>query len=149
MKIEDEIKQREFRNIYQKAAINLIFTTNWLHDKQRTFFDKYDITQKQYNVLRILRGQHPTTISTAEIRLRMLDKSSDTSRIVDRLDIQGLITKKVCPTDKRLVDVGISVKGLKLLETIESGVNEIDNILSVLSIKEATELSKLLDKIRG
>jgi DNA-binding MarR family transcriptional regulator len=148
MKIEDEIKQREFRNIYQKAGINLVFTTNWLFDKQRSFFDRYDITPKQYNVLRILRGQDPPTISTADIRSRMLDKSSDTSRIVDRLGILGLITKRVCPTDKRLVDVGISEKGLQLLESIESRVKELDAILSTLSSEEVTELSRLLDKIR-
>jgi DNA-binding MarR family transcriptional regulator len=149
MKIEDEIKQKEFRNIYQKAGINLVFTANWLLDKQKAFFNPFKITATQFNVLRILKGQHPVAISTADIRSRMLDKSSDTSRIVDRLGKQGLITKRICPTDKRLVDVGISEKGLELLLSIESGINELDLILSSLSEDEASEFSSLLDKIRN
>jgi DNA-binding MarR family transcriptional regulator len=148
MKIEEEIKQNEFRNLHQKASINLVYTSNWLLDKQRSFFDRYDITQKQYNVLRILRGQYPNAISTSEIRSRMLDKSSDASRIVDRLAKQELITKRTCPTDKRLVDVEISEKGIKLITDIENSITELDSILQSLSPEEASELSRLLDKIR-
>jgi DNA-binding MarR family transcriptional regulator len=149
MRIEEEIQQKEFRNEYQKISINLVYTANWLTDKQRKFFDRYDITTKQYNVLRILKGQYPERISTSEIRERMLDKSSDTSRIVDRLTAQNLVTKQACPSDKRLVDVGISEKGLKLLEIIDANIQGLDHLISTITLAEAKDLNILLDKIRG
>ena len=149
MRIEEEIQQKEFRNEYQKISINLVYTANWLTDKQRKFFDRYDITTKQYNVLRILKGQYPERISTSEIRERMLDKSSDTSRIVDRLTAQNLVTKQACPSDKRLVDVGISEKGLKLLEIIDANIQGLDHLISTITLVEAKDLNILLDKIRG
>jgi DNA-binding MarR family transcriptional regulator len=148
MKIEAEIKQKEFRNEYQKAALNLVFTTNWLLGRHQDFFARYGITGKQYNVLRILKGQYPGSISTSDIRNRMLDKSSDSSRIVDRLAARSLITKNICPSDKRLVDVCISENGLNLLDTIESNIRELDNFTSSLTEDEARQLNALLDKIR-
>ncbi|PZR37992.1 MAG: MarR family transcriptional regulator, partial [Azospira oryzae] len=85
MKIEEEIKQPKFRSDYQKVAINLIFTANWLINKQQDFFKPYGITASQFNILRILRGQHPNKISGVEIKSRMLDKNSDIPRLLDRL----------------------------------------------------------------
>lgn len=149
MKIEEEIHQKKFRNEYQKASINLIYTHNWLNTKQKRFFSQYEITPQQYNVLRILRGQYPGSISTSAIRERMLDRSSDASRIVDRIHKLGLVDKKLCPTDKRLVDVTISDKGLQLLEKIDETISEIDQTVGNLSEAEAEELNRLLDKIRS
>jgi DNA-binding MarR family transcriptional regulator len=111
MGIEKDIQQQAFRNEHQKAAVNIIFSASWLNEKIKLFFSAEDITSQQYNILRILRGtQKP--MSTLQIRERMLDKMSDTSRIVERLLKKGLVEKKVCPADKRLVDVNISKKGL-------------------------------------
>jgi DNA-binding MarR family transcriptional regulator len=149
MKIEAEIRQKEFRNEYQKAAINLVFTNNWLMAKHQNFFTHYGITHKQYNVLRILKGQYPNSISTSDIRDRMLDKSSDSSRIVDRLAGRDLVIKRVCPSDKRLVDVSITDRGLNLLNTIDSNIQELDRFTASLSEDEARQLNVLLDKIRG
>ncbi len=149
MQLEEEIKQRTFRNEYQKAALNLVYTTNWLLDRHQEFFDRYKITAKQYNVLRILKGQYPKSISTCEIRTRMLDKNSDASRIVDRLALRELVTKSVCSSDKRLVDVTISEKGIKLLDIIENHINDLDDLTSGLSGDEASALNNLLDKIRS
>lgn len=149
MRIEEEIHQKKFRNEYQKAAINIIYTHNWLNTKQKNFFSRYDITPQQFNVLRILRGQHPGSISTSAIRDRMLDRSSDASRIVDRIHKLGLVNKKPCPTDKRLVDVTISDKGLRLLEKIDLTIGEIDSMVGRLNQAEAEELNRLLDKIRS
>ena len=115
MSLEKDISQRTFRNDYQKGVINLIYTYNWMNEKMKIFFDKEDITGQQYNILRILRGA-VNPISTLQIRERMLDKMSDTSRIVDRLVLKGLAKKTICKNDKRLVDVSISTKGKKLLE---------------------------------
>ena len=94
MRIEDEIQQKAFRSELQKVTINLMFTAGWLNNKQRDFFKPFKITPQQYNVLRILRGQYPKQISTSSIKERMLDKNSDASRIVDRLFVKNLVSKK-------------------------------------------------------
>lgn len=148
MSIEKEINQQRFRNEHQKAAINLIYTFNWMSEKIKTFFDEHDITPQQFNILRILRGaQKP--LSTLQIRERMLDKMSDTSRIVDRLLKKSLVKKTTCDADKRLVDIIITKKGEKLLETLDERNAEMDAVLNGISEEEAKTLNHLLDKIRS
>ncbi len=147
MSLEKDIRQQSFRNDHQKGIINLIYTYNWLNEKMKKFFDNEDITGQQYNILRILRGA-AKPISTLQIRERMLDKMSDTSRIVDRLVLKGLAKKNVCKNDKRLVDVSISTKGMKLLEKIDKHENEMDAIFGNLTQADAKNLNALLDKIR-
>ena len=147
MKFEDEIKQGQFKSEKQKASLNLMFTANWLTNEHRDFFKGYGLTQQQYNVLRILRGQFPNSISTSDIKNRMLDKHSDTSRIVDRLTLKEWVSKKTCPTDRRLVDVTITDSGLELLASIDEAVNQLDEAIP-LTDDEAALLSTLLDKIR-
>src|SRR6201999_4359003 len=92
MALENEINQRKFRTEYQKARINIIYTYNWLTEQVKSMFDEWDITSQQFNILRILRGEGKP-LSTLQIRQRMLDKMSDTSRIVDRLVLKGLVKK--------------------------------------------------------
>lgn len=147
MSLEKDISQPSFRNEFQKGIINLIYTYNWLNEKMKKIFDHEEITGQQYNILRILRGAGKP-ISTLQIRERMLDKMSDTSRIVDRLVLKGLAQKTICKNDKRLVDVSISTKGKKLLEKMDHYENEMDAIFGNLSDAEAKTLNKLLDKIR-
>lgn len=149
MGIDQDINQSKFRNEYQKAGINLLFTYGWLMERTKEIFATEDITPQQFNILRILRGSFPQPLSTLQIRERMLDKMSDTSRIVDRLIAKGLVKKGVCKADRRLVDVMISDKGKKLLERLDKKQDELDNIIGNLSVKEAETLSELLDKIRG
>lgn len=148
MRIEQEINQNNFRNELQKASLNLLFTSGWLSNKHKESFKPYGITPQQYNVLRILRGSLPKTISTSEIKSRMLDRNSDVSRIVDRLNLKGWIQKTPCPKDRRLVDVTISEDGLTLLDRMESQVEQLENNLGKLSEDEANQLNELLDKIR-
>jgi MarR family 2-MHQ and catechol resistance regulon transcriptional repressor len=148
MGIDKDIQQAKFRNNYQKAGINLLYTIGWIRDRTRSIFESEDITPQQFNILRILRGSFPQPLSTLQIRERMLDKMSDTSRIVDRLIVKGLVKKLVCKSDRRLVDVIISDKGKKLLERLDLRQDEIDGVLKNLSDKEAAQLSDLLDKIR-
>ncbi|MBK8609606.1 MAG: MarR family transcriptional regulator [Chitinophagaceae bacterium] len=147
MSLEKDINQRAFRNDYQKSIVNLIYTYNWMNEKMNSFFDKEGVTAQQYNILRILRGAG-TPISTLQIRERMLDKMSDTSRIVDRLVLKGLAKKSVCKNDKRLVDVSISTKGKSLLEKMDKYDKDMDAILGNLSESESKTLNNLLDKIR-
>lgn len=148
MGIEQDINQANFRNDYQKAAINIIYTFNWMNERMKAMFDKEDITPQQFNILRILRGAGKP-ISTLQIRQRMLDKMSDTSRIVDRLLAKGLVKKNTCPGDKRLVDVSITDKGKKLLERMDVLAPEMDALLKNLSDDDARLLNELLDKIRS
>lgn len=146
MKIEEEIKQSKFKTPIQKALLNLIYTSNWLQNKQQDFFKDYGITATQFNILRILKGQHPNSISATEIKSRMLDKNSDVSRLLDRLTGKDLVTKNTCPNDRRAADVAITEKGLELLASMADRVDQ--NVLS-LSDEEAERLSQLLDKARG
>jgi DNA-binding MarR family transcriptional regulator len=148
MSIADEINQRKFRNERQKAAINLIYTTNWLNEKMKYFFDNYDITSQQFNILRILRGAGEP-LSTLQIRQRMLDKMSDTSRIVDRLVKKGMVKKNICKTDRRLVDIVITEKGKKLLAELDSKDNDMDAILKNINETDALQINQLLDKMRS
>jgi len=148
MSLEKDIRQPIFRNQHQKATINIIYTYNWIAEHQKKFFDQESITLQQYNILRILKGAHPTPISTLQIRERMLDKMSDTSRIVDRLVAKELVNKTTCNADKRLVDVAITDKGISMLERLNQKNGEMDALLGALSEQEAEILNQLLDKIR-
>lgn len=149
MGIDKDIHQNKFRNERHKAMINILFTYGWAIEKLKQFVSEEGITHQQFNILRILRGNHPTPLSTLSIRERMIDKMSDTSRIVDRLVSKALVKKVICKKDRRLVDVSITERGLKLLEKLDKKQDDMDSILSNLSEKEATSLSKLLDKIRA
>jgi DNA-binding MarR family transcriptional regulator len=148
MSIEKDIQQSKFRNEYHKTVVNLIFTYNWITEKTKQFFEKGDITSQQYNILRILRGAGKP-LSTLQIRQRMLDKMSDTSRIVDRLVKKELVQKVICKTDRRLVDVTITDAGLQLLDKLDSYNEQMDAMLESLTEEEAKMLNNLLDKIRN
>lgn len=147
MTLEKDINQHAFRSEYQKSIINLIYTFNWVNEKVNRRFEPFEITQQQFNILRILRGA-AQPLSTLQIRQRMLDKMSDTSRIVDRLVKKGLVKKTICLEDRRLVDVILTEKGKKLLQSMDVMDEEMDEIFKYLSKDEARQLNLLLDKIR-
>ena len=147
MSINKDINQSNFKSEYQKAIVNLIFTYNWTTEQLKNIFNEEGLTLQQFNILRILRGSQ-AAISTLQIRERMLDKMSDTSRIVDRIIIKGFAKKTICKADKRLVDVTITSKGLKLLEKMDKQEDKMEAIFENLSETEAKTLNKLLDKIR-
>lgn len=149
MEIEKAIKQNvPFKSHYEKTIVNIFFTSTFLIEKMRNFLKPYSITHQQYNVLRILRGQHPNAISIGVIRERMLDKMSDASRVVSRLIAKNLVEKQIGSTDKRLVDVRITNTGLTLLTEIDKEIAFTNHILSNLSEQETQLLNNLLDKIR-
>ena len=147
MSIDKDINQTKFRNEKQKVVINIIYTSNWINEKIKAVLDNEGITLQQFNILRILRGA-VKPISTLQIRQRMLDKMSDTSRIVDRLVLKKLVKKIICPADKRMVDVSISAKGINLLETIDRSADEMDAIAASLTKADAIAINNLLDKMR-
>lgn len=148
MGIKEAIKQSNFRSSRQKAMLNLLYTHNWMLQHIRAFMAGANLTHQQYNVLRILRGSHPEPLSTLQIRDRMLDKMSDTSRIVDRLVKKELVEKTACENDRRLVDIAITPKGMDILEELDGREQEQENLLGGLTSEEAETLSLLLDKLR-
>lgn len=148
MRLEKEIQQlHSFRSERHKLMVNIIYSSNWINEKLKNFLESEDITSQQYNILRILRGS-PVPLSTLQIRERMIDRMSDTSRIVDRLVIKGLIDKKTSSTDKRLVDISINEKGREVLAKLDAKNDQLDEFVNALSDEEAATINSLLDKMR-
>ncbi len=143
----EQIQQTEFYNESHKLRVNLLLTSGWLKNEIKEFLDQFDITQQQFNILRILRGADGEPLSTNDICDRMIDKMSDTSRIVDRLVAKKLATKRPCPHDGRKVQVFISSDGMYLLSTIDTKLKNLDAIFDKLSEDEARQLNDLLEKI--
>ena len=148
MSINTDIRQKTFTSPRQKALINILYTYGWTLKKLKKIFFAYGLTHQQFNILRILRGSHPKPLSTLQIRGRMLDKMSDTSRIVDRLIIKGLVQKTTSLNDKRFVDVTITEEGQALLHQIDHETDIVLTAMGNVSEEEAAELSYLLDKVR-
>lgn len=148
MKLEDEISQPKFKSEYQKAALNVIYTCNWFTTQHSAKLKPHGITQQQYNILRILRGQFPNPASIKLLKERMMDKMSDASRLVEKLRLKGLIERKVNKADRRNVDVVINQNGLDLLKSLDY-LDENFKELIALSDTEVKQLNDLLDKLRG
>jgi DNA-binding MarR family transcriptional regulator len=149
MKLKDAIKQRSFKSEYEKLMINVLYSGIWLTQKYDTLFKPYGLTRQQYNVLRILRGQHPHPVTITSIMERMLDKSSNASRIVDRLEVKQLATRQVSPQDRRAVDVRITQTGLDILAKLDHDLNQMERLFSALSEQEMETLNDLLDKLKS
>lgn len=149
MKIEDEIKQKVFTNPQHRMTVNILFTASWLQTHHLRMLKPFGITPQQFNVLRILRGQHPGAASVSLIQERMLDRSSNASRLVDKLFAKKLVDRKTCPEDRRQVDIKITEAGLSLLAKMDEEMKKWDTTLSGLTTEEATLLGDLLDKLRG
>jgi DNA-binding MarR family transcriptional regulator len=149
MKLESEIVQKKFQNEYHKAIVNIVYTYNWMVEKQSRQLKPYDISLQQYNILRILRGQYPNPASVKLIKARMLDKMSDVSRLVEKLRIKGLVNRVICPRDRRHVDICITDKGLDLLKDLDPQELEMEKFMSNLDNKEIEQLNFYLDKLRG
>ena len=149
MSIEQDIQQKNFSDPYQKVLVNLMYTHSWLTAQLSQLLKPHDLTGAQYNVLRILRGQHPNPATVNLIMDRMIDKMSNASRLVDKLEAKKLVDRHVCPRDRRAVDVVITQRGLDLLTVIDAEMLVWRNVLKGLNEPEANQLSDLLDKLRG
>ena len=149
MSLEEDIKQERFLSEHQKAAINLLYTGGWLYYINAVHLKKFGITPEQFNVLRILRGSHPKKLMLASITSRMLDKSSNATRLVEKLRQKNLVEREICENNRRQVDINITEKGLLLLKKIDSEESNWINTLKNISKPEAVELNRILDKLRG
>ncbi len=134
-----------FANNKVKALLNIIYTANWVNSKQNTFFKPFGISPQQFNILRILRGAGKA-IKVQTIKERMLERAPNATRLMDKLCDKQLINRLACPDDRRVVHIEITEKGLKLLDEIDKNFKE--DLLENLTLKEAEQLSNLLDKIR-
>ncbi|HSR40078.1 MAG TPA: MarR family transcriptional regulator [Phnomibacter sp.] len=148
MGIDLSLRKHTQVNEAEKATTNLILAHNWVMDQFKYELERFNITAQQFNILRILKSE-AKPLSTMQIRDRMLDKMSDTSRIVDRLVAKDLVSKSVSSLDKRLVDVIITQKGLALLERLDAEGITMEKSLSSLSVAEVNTLNELLSKIRA
>ncbi len=149
MRLEDEIKQQRFTDAYRKLVPNLMYTGSWLHTLNSRMLKPYGLSPQQYNILRILRGQHPNPATVQLIKERMLDQMSNVSRLVEKLRVKGLVERRTCPSDRRAVDVLITEAGLELLEKIGEEEAQWFERFHTLTPEEAHRLNELLDKLRG
>lgn len=149
MRIDDEIKQKQFKSPFQKAIINLFFTESWVQNKFKTFFKQFGITSQQYNVLRILKGHHPNSYTAGQIKEVMVDKTPDLTRLLDRLQAKKLVGRKICEWNRRQLEIVITPEGLDLLDSIGPIQDNLMTDINNLSDQEAEQLSQLLDKLRG
>ncbi|MCB9283979.1 MAG: MarR family transcriptional regulator [Lewinellaceae bacterium] len=150
MRIEQEIKQKAFKDLFIKAQINLMFTASWMDQHTNGALKKFHISWQQFNILRILKGRHPEPATVKLLTERMIDKMSNASRLVEKLKMKGLVYRLECPEDRRKVNVGITEKGLALVELASEAIEtRIRECFSTLSEEEAMQLNDLLDKLRG
>lgn len=149
MKLESEIIQKKFKDEYHKAIVNIVYTYNWMIEKQTKQLKPFEITLQQYNILRILRGQHPNPVTVKLIKERMLDKMSDVSRLVEKLRVKEFVARNICQHDRRNVDILITEKGLELLKELDPKEKEMEEFMSNLDQKEIEQLNIYLDKLRG
>jgi DNA-binding MarR family transcriptional regulator len=149
MKIGEAIKQSKFKSEHQKMLINILFTSGWLSSAHTAQLKPHGISVQQYNILRILRGQHPNPATVNLLIERMLDKNSNASRLVEKLRLKKLVERSICKDDRRAVNVLITKKGLELLVELDKLEEHFIAHLQNISEKEAEQLNILLDKLRG
>ena len=138
-----------YLNEWHRLRENLLLTNGWLKNEIKVFLDQFEVTLQQYNILRILKEADGEPISTNEICEKMIDKMSDSSRIVDRIISKGLARKNKCPHDGRKIQVFITPEGEYLLSTISTKLKNLDSVFNKLSADEALQLNTLLEKLRS
>lgn len=138
------LKQTQFANSAQEALLSVIVAANTLNDLMDRICEDYGITRPQYNVLRILRGVHPAGHARNEIACRMVDRASDITRLVDRLQARGLVKRARGNNDQRQAVTGITAKGMRLLDKMRPQIDaQTASILRKLSDEDCRELSRL------
>jgi DNA-binding MarR family transcriptional regulator len=149
MKLEDELKMPKFRSAYQKAALNLMFTGEWMMARVDSLLKPHDLSSQQYNVLRILRGQQGKPINLYTIQDRMLNRMSNATRLVEKLRLKGLVTRELCEQNRRKVEISITEKGLQLLEAIDPLMQQLEeDTFKNISEEQVSQLSNMLDDLR-
>lgn len=148
MTLEKQIKQKAFESELQKAVVNITFTSSFLTGNMNKLFKPYKVSVQQFNVMRILKGQHPEPVSINDITDRMIDKMSNASRLVEKLRKKGLVDRTPCAFDRRQVDVQLTEKGLARLEELNELVQQSMSNYRHVSEEEFFVLNELLDRMR-
>mgnify|MGYP000483557651 CR=1 FL=1 len=148
MTLEEEIHQQRFKSEWHKLAVNILYTHGWLVSRLSAVLKPHGVTIAQFNILRILRGQHPNPATISLLQERMLDKMSDTSRLVERLRIKGLVERSADRHDRRRVAVRITAAGLQLLQTIGDFEEVIGPVSRQVGEDQAAMINASLDAMR-
>lgn len=149
MKHEDPINPPAFKNATHKLAVNLHCTTSWFNRVSAEWLTPYDLSLQQFNVLRILRGQHPKPSRAVLVQEHMIDRMSNVSRLIEKLRHKGLVERRTCPADRRAVDVVITDKGLALLAELDEAEQTWLKTFEILTPEETDMLNRLLAKLRS
>ncbi len=149
MNLEQSISQAKFDSEQEKLMINVIYSANLLNLITTRLFKPFDLSPQQYNVLRILRGQKGSSIALMEIENRMLDKSSNVSRLVDKLISKDLVNRSVCSEDRRRIEILITSNGMSILKEIDAILSEMNSKLKeLISDDDANQINRILDHLR-
>ncbi|MDB5263655.1 MAG: hypothetical protein JWQ14_2938 [Adhaeribacter sp.] len=149
MKLEEELKQKKsFASPYHRMIVNIMFTGNWVQKNVSSQLRPFGISLQQHNVLRILRGQYPNPSTLGMIQERMMDRMSNSTRLVDKLLDKKLVDRGQCQDNRRKVDIVITPKGLELLSRTDFIIAQFDQQYNGLSPEEAKLVGELLDKLR-
>ncbi len=149
MGISEELKQSKFQSEESKAIVNIIFTGNWMTQRQHELLKPFGLTVQQYNVLRILKGQKGNPMTVLAITERMMDKMSNASRLVDKLLEKKLVLRRECPQDRRAVDVIILPAGIELVEKIDLVQNKWGENFKKIDPDKLQALNEILDEFRS
>lgn len=149
MKLEDAIKSSKFKSQVQRAGLNVLYTAWWLKTLTSQELKEYDLTHEQYNVLRILKGKHPETMCVKDIASRMIEKSSNVPRIIDRLEIKQLIIRTQGEVDGRQTVIALTTNGVSTLESATSKLNQVWGEMVQMYEADATTLCNLLEQMRN
>lgn len=149
MTIEEIIKSTLPLSLEKKTILNIIYTKNILGDKFNELLKPFEISEEQYNVLRILRGQKAIPCNMSVIQERMLAKTSNTTRLVDKLLLKDLVNREICPENRRKMEISITQRGLNILSELDAKVQKHEHLFSEnLTTDELTQLNLLLEKYR-
>jgi len=148
MKLEEAIKSNRFTDERHKATVNILYTSYWLKNRFSATLKEHDLTMEQHNVLRILKGAHPKELCVKEIASRIIEKSSNVPRIIDRLVIKELVKRTQSKEDKRETLISMTTRGIDVIEKARYAIDEATKRLTGINEEEAQMLNELLEKVR-
>ena len=149
MKLEQAIQSTKFTNEIQKSTLNILYTAWWIKTKMSAELKEYGLTHEQYNVLRILKGKFPDQMCVKDIGCRMIEKSSNVPRIIDRLVVKKLVKRAHSPNDGRETVITLTQSGIAILNATTEKVNTLMNEIVCINLQDATIINNLLEKLRG
>jgi len=149
VKLEQAIQSTKFKNEVHKAGLNILYTAWWLKTVMSRELKEFGLTHEQYNVLRILKGKYPDQMCVRDIACRMIEKSSNVPRIIDRLEIKKLVKRSTSALDKRETVITLTQAGITLLEASTVVLNRVMDEMMLVNEAEALDLNNLLEKVRS